>query len=81
MEFGVDAFGGVDAAAGGVLDLRVVFEGVGVYHVGGFDVDVPCFFFEATAGFYEGADGVEEIEIALELLCVEPVREVLGEDA
>jgi len=27
----------------GVLHLRVVFEGVGVDHVGGFDVDVPRF--------------------------------------
>ncbi|MDR2729396.1 MAG: hypothetical protein LBB81_00670 [Treponema sp.] len=78
VQLGVKSFGGVYSAFSGVLYLRKIFEGVGVYHVGGFNVDVPRFFFEAPAYFDEGAYGVEQVEIALELFGVEPVGIVLG---
>jgi hypothetical protein len=79
VQFVVQAFGGVYSAFGGVLHLGIIFEGVGVYHVGGFDVDVPRFFFEASAYFDKGFYGVEQVEVSLELCGVEPVGEVLGE--
>jgi hypothetical protein len=43
--------------------LRIIFEGVGVYYVGGFDVDVPRFFFEVSAHFDEGTYDVEQVEV------------------
>jgi hypothetical protein len=73
VEFGVQGFGGVYSAFGGVLYLRIIFEGVGVYHVGGFDVDVPRFFFEASTYFDEGAYGVEQVEV-----CYPAVPDSLG---
>jgi hypothetical protein len=63
VQFVVQAFGGAYSAFGGILHLRIIFEGVGVYHVGGFDVDVPCFFFEASAHFNKGADCVKQVEV------------------
>jgi hypothetical protein len=60
MRFGVQVFGGVYSAFGGALHLRIIFERVGVYHVEGFDIDVPRFFFEVSAYFDEGAYGVKQ---------------------
>jgi hypothetical protein len=77
VKFNVDGFGGIDAAFGGVFNLRIVFEGVSVDHVGAFYVDVPRFFFEAAARVNEGADGSKKEKVVLELACPEPVREVL----
>jgi len=78
VKFGVEAFRAVNSAVGCILHLRVIFERVGVNHVGAFYVDVPRFFFEASASVEKFADCVKQIDVRLKLRCAEPVRIILG---